>query len=266
MNRREVLKVLGLGIASPSLFVQQQKIIDRRFEGERIPTGFPELDEATGGGIKPGEVCNIFGGFSRCAIRSIAVKMGRHANVALLKPLAEQFRTKIYEPYEGTVSVFSNDFSTGLWEYLTLTHDVLAWDEGSGLQENFEMMKMARRNQCALLMTVFPWVASTGVVRHSDYVIHIDSLSSSLTLSRPSLPPLISVHSAALIKNRHGNLAFLPLICQNGWFITVEESPHWNYDQLERWNYNQQSDLDAARARAIQLQQYMMRYYESPTP
>lgn len=59
MNRRDALKILGLGTLTPSLFVEKRKIVGRQFEGERIPTGFRLIDAAIGGGMRPGETCTI---------------------------------------------------------------------------------------------------------------------------------------------------------------------------------------------------------------
>jgi hypothetical protein len=112
MNRRQALGVIGLFAASPMMLVkpQEKKII--RTDQEIIPTGFPVLDEALRGGLRPGinAVIGPAASGKSVMVRSIALCAARTHSVAMLSTqddfryTNQTFRPVI--PYEGKLHIY----------------------------------------------------------------------------------------------------------------------------------------------------------------
>lgn len=154
MNRRDALKILGLGTLTPSLFVEKRKIVGRRFEGERIPTGFRLIDAAISGGMRPGEICTIYGDAPTPLLHSIAMNMGKHASVALVT--RQPCLNEGYKSYDGTVYLFRASIPThhlpgSQWNFITRSHDVVVMDGDHSLHNRFAFAEMARQNECIFL-------------------------------------------------------------------------------------------------------------------
>jgi len=161
MQRRTALKLIGLAIAGPTLIVKEQRLIGKTFAGERIPTCFPRIDEAMGGGIKPGEVMGISGNESSLLLKSLAVRFSHsEANVALVTtnkrreacgddPLLQGQDLTIWD-MDQEISFFDQ------WKMLTEFHDVVVVESfcnNHGTQgEHKNFLSVARNNECALVI------------------------------------------------------------------------------------------------------------------
>lgn len=61
MQRRDFLKVMGLGVTTPSLLLSKTDSPPKRQNPDVISTGFPTIDDALGGGFKRGSLVGFIG-------------------------------------------------------------------------------------------------------------------------------------------------------------------------------------------------------------
>lgn len=234
MNRRDALKVLGLGTLAPSLFVEKRKIVGRRFEGERIPTGFRLIDAAMGGGMRLGEVCTIYGDAPTPLLHSIAINMGEHASVALVtrQPYLDEGG---YNSYDGTVSVFRASiphhyFPGRQWDFITKAHDVVVMDGDHISHQRCAFLKMAQKNGCLFLCGHYPFPPKAlQPLYRSNYIICVEDQRFPVI----GYSHMGRLYSAALVKNRYGPRCVSPIIFYKGRFISVEEAPYWECTSQE---------------------------------
>lgn len=246
MNRRDALKILGLGTLTPSLFVEKRKIVGRRFEGERIPTGFRLIDAAISGGMKPGEICTIYGDAPTPLLHSIAMNMGKHASVALVtrQPCLDEG----YKSYDGTVYLFRASIPThhlpgSQWDFITRSHDVVVMDDDHSLHDCFAFAEMARQNECIFLrgdcaLTRRRQIASDVALvsfrplHLSNYMICVENQKFPIGFFHMG-----QLYSAALIKNQYGPRCVSPIVLLDGRFVEVEDADYWECTSQEVQTY-----------------------------
>ncbi len=256
MNRRQVLGVIGTFLAAPMLLVDKPKKKIVRLDEEIIPTGFPTIDMALGGGLRRGTIHVIMGfqGSGKTALmRSIALHAAKTSSVGFVpeedmhmltlagekKPL-----TNVVAPFEGNLW-YHNPVRVGYydgWKALLEKHDIL-FDESFCNQARYYELG----GSCALAFHNLAW-AVAQIARSQNCAVVI-SLTTRPTIALPphSLPTSLAYQAATILKMEHfhhqqgdnkywhaliENRRYVPMfdceVVKNRWGRTVHEIMYLN--------------------------------------
>ena len=137
MNRRQALGVIGTFLAAPTLLVDKPKKKIIRSDEEIIPTGFPTLDTALGGGLRRGTINIIIGcqGSGKTAfMRSVALKAAEKSSIAVIPERHTAYlsvaRGVDVRPFEGHLWYYPYDYmdqhgEPDLWRGMMEKHDII---------------------------------------------------------------------------------------------------------------------------------------------
>jgi hypothetical protein len=263
MLRRDFLKLVGVASVAPQLIVTEQKLITKKHDGDFIPTGFPIIDEAMGGGVKKGDICSFYGVRPQTYsfAHSLAARLGRTASVGLMVNGSTRPKSDKYWAVNSDVIVHDTSQRRYDWKDLTQWHDaiVCATIQG-GCDSAFEdrCRSLLAANSCALVTHVPMTSYGRNVWPTSEAGLsdHIITYTSSHLLCLEPQPHIMAqaakasqrsghdsarapadwsglgeVYSLALSKNRYGRPHVVePIIHDWKGFVPMKES-YWDYDQ-----------------------------------
>lgn len=125
-NRRSFLGVIGSLVLSPTMFVQETDDF-RRADPELISTGFSQIDDAFGGGLKRGDVHSIIGGCGSgktAMARSMMVKAACQCAVGYLPDDDGLFeiRGDSSSEFNGQLSIYPGELHNNSY---TMIEDII---------------------------------------------------------------------------------------------------------------------------------------------